>query len=139
MENTGVIDEIQRLHPQSGPRDQVVMDALRAAAECVEVTTSCADACLAEDSAASMRGCIRSCLDAADVNTALVRVLPRATEPANATLRTLLTAAAQACRDCAERCRLHADAHDHCRVCAEVCEQTAEACERAADTVPPVS
>ena len=29
---------------------------------------------------------------------------------------------------CAEECRMHADMHDHCRICASACDQMVEAC-----------
>jgi hypothetical protein len=42
--------------------------------------------------------------------------------------RTLLEACAQACRSCGDECVRHAEAHEHCRICAEACRECERAC-----------
>jgi hypothetical protein len=90
--------------------------------------TTCADACLAEDGVADLRGCIRTDLDCADICATTARVLARRGERDAATVEALLRACETACRSCAAECEQHADHHEHCRVCAEACRRCADAC-----------
>jgi uncharacterized membrane protein len=101
-----------------------------AAAECVHVCTTCADACLEESEPASLRECIRGNLDCADICATTARLIARPGAQDQGTLRAQLEACATACRSCAEECDRHADRHEHCRVCAEACRACAEACDR---------
>jgi Domain of Unknown Function (DUF326) len=95
---------------------------------CAETCTLCADDCLSEQDVQSLVKCIRLNLDCADICMAGGRVAARQTEyDANVT-RTIIEACAQACKSCGDECQLHADHHEHCRVCAEACRRCEEAC-----------
>ena len=50
-------------------------EALEASAACATICSSCADACLAEESVADLRDCIRTDLDCADVCAATAALL----------------------------------------------------------------
>lgn len=103
---------------------------VNAAAECVYVCTTCADACLEEQDPSKLRKCIRNNLDCADICQATARLISRPGEQDSAVLRAQLEACATACRACADECEKHAEMHEHCRVCAESCRACAEACDR---------
>ena len=42
--------------------------------------------------------------------------------------RAVLEACATTCRACGDECALHADMHEHCRICAESCRRCGQAC-----------
>ena len=102
-----------------------VIDSLVA---CAQACTACADACLAEDSVAELRRCIRTNQDCADICATTARVLSRQTAYDADVTRALVQACVQACRTCGDECASHADHHEHCRICAEACRACEEAC-----------
>jgi hypothetical protein len=116
-------------YPQSINLDReqlaVAIDAL---IDCSEACTACADACLSESMVAELTKCIRTNLDCADICATTARVLSRHTGYDANISRTLLEACAMACRACAEECAMHADMHEHCRVCAQACRECENAC-----------
>jgi hypothetical protein len=95
---------------------------------CSEACTACADACLSEDMVADLTKCIRTNLDCADICGTTSRVLSRHTGYDANISRTLLEACISVCRSCAEECAMHADMHEHCRICAEACRDCEETC-----------
>ncbi len=127
------MDRVSRMfdtHPNpASDAGEVAFALVRAAAECAHVCTTCADACLEEEDPASMRRCIRTNLDCADVCTATSLMVARPGRQDAELLRAQLEACATACRACADECEKHADEMDHCRICAESCRECAEACE----------
>ncbi|MEV0267906.1 MAG: four-helix bundle copper-binding protein [Hamadaea sp.] len=104
-----------------------VIDTLTA---CSEACTACADACLSEPMVAELAKCIRTNLDCADICATTARVLSRHTGYDANISRTLLEACAMACQSCAAECELHADMHEHCRICAQVCRDCENACRQ---------
>ncbi len=116
-------------YPQSINIDReqlaVTIDSL---IDCSEACTACADACLSEDMVAELTKCIRTNLDCADVCATTARVLSRHTGYDANISRTLLEACATACQACAEESAMHADMHEHCRVCAQACRDCENAC-----------
>lgn len=104
--------------------------AIDACFDCAQTCTACADACLAEDSAADLRRCITSDLNCADVCTASGRVLSRQTACDDQVTQRTLEACIRACTNCAEECDRHADHHPHCAICAEACRTCAAACSK---------
>ncbi|GAA4918448.1 uncharacterized protein DUF326 [Stackebrandtia albiflava] len=101
---------------------------IEACRDCAQACTACADACLSEDDVAALRKCVRTNLDCADVCATTGAVLSRHTEYDAALTRAVLEACVVACRSCGDECARHADAMDHCRVCAEACRRCEEAC-----------
>jgi hypothetical protein len=101
------------------------IDALIA---CSEACTACADACLSESMVAELTKCIRTNMDCADICATTARVLSRHTGYDANISRTLLEACTMACKSCGDECARHADAHEHCRICADACRACENAC-----------
>jgi hypothetical protein len=97
--------------------------------DCAQACTACADACLSEPHIDSLRKCIRSDLDCADICEVTARVLSRHTGYDANTTRAQLQACIQACTSCADECDKHAAMHEHCRICAQSCRRCIEACQ----------
>ena len=116
-------------HPYAGEDIEARSDAAEALSVCAEYCASCADACLAEDSVADLRRCIRLDLDCADLCSSAARIVARQTTGDTSTFSSLLVACIEACERCAEECELHADHHEHCRGCALACRRCVEACQ----------
>jgi hypothetical protein len=102
---------------------------------CAGICTMCADACLGEDGVESLRHCIRTDLDCADICQATAAILARQTEPDHGLIRAQLQACITSCQVCAAECRSHADHHEHCRICAETCEECERACQQVLDSL----
>ena len=124
------VKEMLESHPWPGNVDRDELSRCIAACyECGQTCTSCADACLSEESVADLRKCIRLDLDCAAICLATGEVLTRQTEYDAPTSKAQLQACREACRTCAEECEGHADHHEHCRICAEACRRCEQACE----------
>ena len=123
-------------HPDPSDLLDEVVALVNSAFACEQCCTSCADACLAEDSDMDLTACIRTNLDCADVCATTGRVLSRQTRPTDAILRAQLQACVAACDACADECEGHADMHEHCRVCMECCRECADACRALLDAMP---
>lgn len=116
-------------HPQPMNLDaSAVAKVIESAFDCVQVCTSCADACLSEEMVADLRYCIRLDLDCANVCEATAKVFSRQTQPEMALLKAQLEACATACKLCGDECEQHAEMHEHCKVCMESCRRCEEAC-----------
>jgi hypothetical protein len=112
-----------------------IAKAIEALMECSQACTACADACLSEDQIDSLRKCIRTDLDCADICAVTARVLSRHTGyDANIT-RAQLRACIQACESCGDECEQHEGTPEHCRICAETCQRCAEACRSLLDMI----
>lgn len=123
------IAEMIGRHPQPANVDRdalthCIEDCMRCAGSC----TSCADACLGEETVAELVRCIRLNLDCADLCEATGRVLTRQTAADTTVLRGALEACAVACRACGAECERHAEHHEHCRLCADACRRCEQAC-----------
>lgn len=105
-------------------------------AQCTYVCTTCADACLEEEDRGDLSQCIRLNLDCAEICAIVGRFLARPGHQDRETLARILEACAIACHACAAECRRHEDM-EHCRVCADQCERSAEACERMVPALVP--
>jgi hypothetical protein len=128
--------EMIATHPDvRGNTNDALLIAIDELYACAQTCTSCADACVAEKMVAQLRQCIRLNLDCADVCLAAATVLNRRTGSNEEVIRKMLDACITACRRCAEECRRHAGAHEHCRICADACNQCHEICARALATI----
>lgn len=125
-----LVDTMLRSHPHADlQRSDYYTNVLNALSLCVQICTSCADACLDEgDHVTKLRRCIRTDLDCADVCAVTARLLTRQTETPNELIHAQLHACVLACQLCADECELHASMHDHCRICAETCRHCQERC-----------
>lgn len=130
--------EIISTHPAvGGAIDPALVACIEALFDCAQSCTTCADACLAEDSVGALRKCIRLDQDCADVCIATGRMLSRRTGADAPGLKTVLETCAGLCRACAEECERHAAEHVHCRVCAEVCRRCEQACGTTSGAITP--
>lgn len=90
-------------HPN--PTDDLDVDklseAIDAALACAQTCTACADACLAEETVAELRDCIRTDLDCADICATTAAVLSRRT----GSNLTVVKAQLEACRTACATCR----------------------------------
>jgi hypothetical protein len=127
------IAEMIKSHPDvAGSLNEPLALAVRHAMFCSTICTSCADACIAEETVAERRECIRRCLDCADICDATFKVATRRTGSNEAILQAMLRTCIEACEECARHCAMHDD--DHCRRCAEMCRECAEDCRKALAT-----
>lgn len=131
------VQQMFAAHPQSKAQSKdhdAGADPLAAAVEamldCAQVSSACADACVAETDARLVQ-CIRMTLDCADVCHAAASVATRRTGSNATVVLGLLMLAEALTRDCAAECDQHAAHHDHCRLCAEVCRRCEAACHEA--------
>lgn len=125
-----------RTHPQArGAVDDPLIACIEACYACAQTCVACADACLAEPGVERLKQCIRLNLDCADACGAAGAMASRRTGSNPAGLAAMLRACVEACRLCGEECRLHAEAHDHCRVCAEACRRCEGACREALEAL----
>jgi hypothetical protein len=124
--------EMIATHPDVGGNvNQALVNAIEEVYACAQTCTSCADACLAEETVAQLRQCIRLNLDCADVCAATATLANRRTGSNEEVIRKMLDACVTACRLCGEECHRHASKHGHCRICAESCRRCAETCDKA--------
>ncbi len=129
------ISKMIAAHPDvAGKLNEPLALAVRHAMFCAAITTSCADACMAEKMVDQLRQCIRACLDCADVCTATFKLATRRSGSNDVLLEETLTVCVTACDICAEECDRHAGMHEHCRICAEMCRETARDCRAALET-----
>lgn len=125
-----------RLHPNAKDADlQILISCIDECAACAQACTACADACLSEQAMGHLRQCVRLNLDCADVCRMTEDICSRRTGSNAETLKGALLLCATACEACREECLRHADAHEHCRACAESCRTCADACRDALDFV----
>ncbi len=115
-------------NPTAGLDVELLAEAIDAASACATTCAACADACLAEESVAELRDCIRTDLDCADLCAATAAVLSRRTGSNLGTVKELLTACQMACAACADDCEGHADMHAHCKICGQACRRCEKAC-----------
>jgi hypothetical protein len=128
--------EIIATHPQvRGAVNAALIRAIEECYDCGQTCTSCADACLGEESVRDLVQCVRTCLDCADLCLTTGTLASRRTGSNETVLRVMLEACALACRLCHDECRLHADWHQHCHICAEACRRCERACREAARTI----
>jgi hypothetical protein len=115
------VAEMISAHPDRALDADALVACIEAAHDAAAACTACADACLAEDDVAELRTCIRRDLDCADIATTTASVLSRQVAMDLGLVRVVLEACAVAAKRCAVECELHAEMHEHCRLCAQAC------------------
>lgn len=101
-------------------RNKSLLDALN---DCIAACEHCASACLSEQDAKMMVGCIRLDCDCADICTITARLVTWGSAYAAALLREC----AEICAACAAECGKHAHMA-HCKECAAACLRCEQAC-----------
>lgn len=128
--------EMIATHPDvRGNVNEALINAIEEAYDCAQTCTSCADACLAEETVAQLRQCIRLNHDCADVCFTMATLASRRTGSNEEVIRKMLDACITACRLCGAECERHASHHEHCRICAEACVRCEKACADALRTM----
>lgn len=104
---------------------------------CAQTCTICADACLAEtEHLQRLTRCIRLNLDCADVCNATLKLLSRQTHVPWVLSRQQINACMTACELCGAECDMHAEWHEHCRICGDMCRKCSESCKELLDKLP---
>lgn len=128
--------EIIATHPHvKGNTNEPLITCIEECYDCAQTCTVCADACLGEESVATLAQCIRLNLDCADICAAAGAMASRRTGSNEAVLISSLQACAAACRSCGDECAKHARHHEHCKICAEACRRCADACDQAVSSI----
>ncbi|MFE6779546.1 four-helix bundle copper-binding protein [Streptomyces sp. NPDC057702] len=127
---TTVVKDMLHTYPADlGGVDRAALErCIEECATCAQACTACADACLAEGAVGDLTRCIRTDMDCADICAATASVLSRHTGYDINVTRAQLQACVVVCVSCAQECERHADAHEHCRICAQACRRCADAC-----------
>jgi hypothetical protein len=115
--------EMIKSHPDLALDPDALVACVEAAQDAASACTACADACLAEDDVVAMRTCIRRCLDAADLSATTAGVLARQVAMDLGLVRVVLEVCTVAAKRCAAECEEQAEAHEHCRLCAQACRR----------------
>ncbi|WP_445505074.1 four-helix bundle copper-binding protein [Microvirga sp. G4-2] len=128
--------EMVSTHPHvKGKTNDALIRCIEECFDCAQICTSCADACLGEQTVAQLTQCIRLNMDCADICMATGTVATRRTGSNEDVIRHMLSACMTACRLCGEECERHAKMHEHCRVCAEACRRCEQACQLALNSM----
>ena len=112
-----------------------LVETLLAAADCAQVCSICADACLHESHVGNLTRCIAINLDCATVCEATSTLLSRQGIDQPSILVAQVKACIEACRVCAEECERHGGLMEHCRVCAAECRRCEAACRELLDQI----
>lgn len=121
--------------PESFDKEKIA-EVVEKILDCAMVCVSCADACLSESNVDQLKRCIRLDQDCADICFTAGKILLRQSEGDWSLLRAQLELCCLVCKSCEKECRLHADRHAHCRVCADACQTCADICERTLENFP---
>ena len=118
-----------RSHPEQPSHADAISRCIDACFACVETSTACADACLAEKDVERLISCIRLNHDCAAVCTATGSIMSRANKVGHRQLlEAQLTTCIAFCRACANECQRHAEMHKHCEICAKACLHAVATC-----------
>ncbi|WP_019545654.1 hypothetical protein [Streptomyces sulphureus] len=133
---TTAVNDLLEAHPAPAEVDRGALAAcIEECMACAQACTACADACLAEQEVGTLRRCIRTDADCADLCETTGRVLSRQATVDIDVAGAVLRACAAACSACAQECEQHASMHTHCRLCAERCRTCEAACRRLLDSL----
>jgi hypothetical protein len=112
--------------PMTGMKMDMTMmqSCIESCAAAAQAATMCADADMGQE----MAKCGAMCANTADVATTMMRMMMRPNGYDMAVMMPMMEACVAMGSACAEECRMHADMHDHCRICAMACDAMVEAC-----------
>ncbi|MGV9666003.1 hypothetical protein ACWDUL_16610 [Nocardia niigatensis] len=94
--------------------------------ECEEAVTACAAGMLSEPNVGPLISAVAADLDCADVVAATRRLLTRHSGSDTSVISAQLEACLLACERSRQLCRVHAEEHEHCRLCAQATERCIE-------------
>jgi hypothetical protein len=110
---------------------KMMQDCMEACSAAEQASIMCADAASGDQMAkmASM------CANTADLCNSMMRMMMRPMGFDMAVMKAMLDTTAMMCRACAEQCMMHASMSDDAKMCAQVCDNCATACEALAGTM----
>jgi Cys-rich four helix bundle protein (predicted Tat secretion target) len=112
-------------HHHSPNPNQAMIDA---ASDCIQRGQICLSHCLdlLSQGDKEMGGCAKSVNQMLSVCTAIQQLANQNSRY----LPALAKIAADACRDCEESCKKHADQHEECKACRDACAACAKECRK---------
>lgn len=111
----------------AGMEMPMMQECIEACSACAMAATMCADADMGED----MAKCASMNNNMADVATTMMRMMMRPMGYDMESMRAMMMACIAMGEACANECRMHADMHEHCRICAQACDAMVMACRNA--------
>jgi hypothetical protein len=102
----------------------MMQDCIEACSAASMAATMCADA----DAGQDMARCASMCMNTADVAMMTMRMMMRPAGYDAMVMRSMMMACVSMGEACAAECTMHADMHDHCRICAAACDAMVKAC-----------
>jgi Cys-rich four helix bundle protein (predicted Tat secretion target) len=112
-------------HVHHGAQHKSLADA---AGACVATGQSCLDHCL--DSLAKGDNELGACAKSVTQLVSLCSALQSLANQDSKYLPKLASVAMEACKDCEEECKKHADKHDVCKRCGEACHACYKECKQ---------
>ncbi|WP_202107168.1 hypothetical protein [Agromyces seonyuensis] len=103
----------------------MMMRMTEAMSACMQACLMCADA----DGGEGMARCAAMCANCADMCQTMMRMLLRPSGMDMMVMSSMANSVMVMCRACSAECMMHADEHEHCRMCAMACDEAAMACE----------
>ncbi|WP_255546150.1 hypothetical protein [Glaciihabitans sp. dw_435] len=123
--------EMQQMPETSGMDTMMMQECIEACSAMEQACTMCADSMMGAD----MSMCRSMCANAADVASAMMRMMMRPNGMTRDTMMAMLQATTMMATMCADECMSMADMSEECRMCAEVCRQCAMACQKMMDSM----
>jgi hypothetical protein len=114
---------------------KMMQDCMEACSAAEQASTMCADAASGDQ----MGKMGSMCASTADLCNSMMRMMMRPMGFDMGAMKAMLDATATMCRACAEQCMTHADMSDDAKMCAQVCQNCASACEALAGSMKPES
>jgi len=123
-----MMTDMMRSMPQGGMT--MDMDAMQTCVEACSAAAMAATMCADADTGDDMARCNAMCSNMADVATTMMRMMLRPTGYDMSVMRMMMEACVAMGEACAAECRMHAEMHEHCRICAMACEAMVDSCRR---------
>lgn len=118
-----------------GMDSAMMMRMTEAMSACMQACLMCADA----DAPEGMGRCASMCANCADVCQTMLRMTLRPGGMDTTVMTSMLTATMEMCRACSAECMMHADEHEHCRMCAMACDEAVKMCEEMLGAMRPMA
>jgi hypothetical protein len=110
---------------------KMMQDCMEACSAAEQASIMCADAASGDQ----MGKMASMCANTADLCNSMMRMMMRPMGFEMAAMTSMLNSTAMMCRACAEQCMTHAEMSDDAKMCAQVCQNCATACEALAGSM----
>jgi Cys-rich four helix bundle protein (predicted Tat secretion target) len=125
LTTAGTVTAEESPHVHHGAHHKALADA---AGACVATGQSCLDHCL--DLMASGHKELAACAKSVTQLVSLCGALQNLANQDSKYLVKLASVTAEACQDCEEECKKHADKHEACKRCGEACAACSKECKQ---------